>query len=152
MLLTAQNSVMVGSKQAGVVGDGEAMISSCITCGQHAISKFQQQFKGGKTIVEAMIPMLEPVYQEFCICDDFGNKDTLPGKAIGIYEQPIQIDGLPKQYCFMLHLNMMPKQGVIATILSPSEYLYGRVAINLGHKCDQFQQYMEYQQQHQQQQ
>ena len=127
------------------------MISSRVTCAQHAISKFQQQFKGGKAIVEAMIPMLEPVYQEFCTRDDFGNKHTRPGKAIGIYEQPIQIDGLPKQYCFMLHLNTMPKQDAIATILSPSEYLYSQAATNLEHEWNQFQQYMQYQQQQQQQ-
>ena len=87
--------------------------------------------------------MPESVCQEFCTRDDFSNEDQRPGKAIGIYEQPIQIDGLPIQYCFILHLNYMPKQDVIATILSPSEYLYSRAARNQGHEWKKFQQYMQ---------
>ena len=72
---------------------------------------------------------------------DLGNKDTRPGFAIGIYDQPIQIDKKPPQYQFILHANIMPKQGVLVTILSPSEYLYSWAASNQGQEWLEFQYY-----------
>ena len=62
MLSASRNSHFVGSKQGGFFGPAESMISSRVTCAQHAISQFQQQFNGGKAVVEGMIRMPEPVY------------------------------------------------------------------------------------------
>ena len=46
-----------------------------------------------------------------------------------------------------MYINTLPKQDVLATISSPSEYLYSRAVTNQGQQWNNFQQY---QQQHQQ--
>ena len=147
ILSSSRNAVLVGSKQNGYFNSGEAMISSRITCAQFAISQYQAGFNGAEAHVEAMIRMPDPVYSQFCTRDDFGNKDQRPGVTVGIYDQPLQIPGIPPQYQFILHINTLPKQDVLAAISSPSEYLYSRAVTNQGQQWNNFQQY---QQQHQQ--
>lgn len=122
VLSTNKTALQVSGEQTQgiILSLQQAMVLSCVTVMQKAISQMEANYNGNVTIT-TIVDLPVRCESQFTMRDNLGNEHTRKHVSIGIYKQSVQVVlpggwALPPQYMFILHCQMLPEQKTIGVM------------------------------------
>ena len=133
--------------QTATGNNNQSLLTSRVTSHQETINEVVADH-GGRIVVTTLIDLPRRCELITTTRDDNGNENAAEGSSIGAYEQDYQVRGLPKQFCFILHIQLLVKEDIIAQSSKPTGLVFGP---GVGQRQQQQQQQQQQPQQQQQQ-
>ena len=104
--------------------NNQSLITSRVTAHQATINEVVAEH-GGRIVVTTLIDLPRRCELITTTRDDNGTEGAAEGSSIGAYEQDFQVRGLPKQYCFILHIQLLVKEDIVAQSSKPTGFVFG---------------------------